>query len=167
MTRKIHLPLPAFAGDSKIKRSSRLNRSGKTNVFILYVVLKTAPNFVRSLASSSKIQVKLMTFWNLQFNIWNILYITSHELFLAEMCKSFHILAFGLLNLVLIPNETKEVIQSARNNWTVSFFRRTSPTMRRSLFCNQIVWTFSRLFSILFGLKTKSKQKYIVGVYWI
>ena len=59
MTRKIHLPLPACASESKIKRSSRLNRSGKRNVFMLCVVLKTAPIFGRSLANSSKIPNKI------------------------------------------------------------------------------------------------------------
>jgi len=59
MTRKIYLPLPASASESKIKRSSRLNRSSKTNVFMMYLVLKTATIFGTSLANSSKIGIEI------------------------------------------------------------------------------------------------------------
>ena len=62
--KKSILPLPACVSESKIKRRSRLKLTRNSNIFMLHVVLKTAPSFGRSLANSSKTsdEVKSQTF---------------------------------------------------------------------------------------------------------
>ena len=54
MTRKVLLPLAAWASESKIKTKCRAMMASNSEVFMMCVVLKTAPRFSTSLAKSSK-----------------------------------------------------------------------------------------------------------------